>query len=305
MRLVMRIALACGLCLLALTAIAAPRAKDGAKAEAKDQPSAKSQPPAASARENYRARLNENVVTIMAGGASGTDLAIVQDIADVLNDGDQLRVLPIVGKGPEQNIKDVLFLRGVDMGITQANILKHYAKTGELGANFIDQVAYIAKLFNEEMHILVRTDVNDIHELQDKPVNFGAEGSGTEITGRLVFEALGIEAREMHLSDADAIQKLKSGEIAASIVVTGKPAPSLANIKDTRGLKLLPVPYIKELEDSYYPATLTHDDYPELVPAGGRVDTVSVCAILVSFNWPSDSVRYEKITKFVNRFFSN
>ena len=292
----MRIALAVGLCLVACAAVAAPRAKDIAKPDSVTTPQT---------RETIRARMNENVVTIMAGSASGTDLAIVQDIADVLDDGNALRVLPMVGKGPEQNIKDVLFLRGVDMGITQANILKHYAKTGELGANFIDQVAYIAKLFNEEMHILVRSDVNDIHELQGKAVNFGADGSGTEITGRLVFEALGIEAREMHLSDADAIQKLKSGEIAASIVVTGKPAPALANIKDTRGLKLLAVPYAKELEDSYYPATLTHDDYPELVPQGGRVDTVSVCAVLVSFNWPRDSVRYDKIAKFVNRFFSN
>src|SRR6478672_639574 len=221
MRLVMRIALACGLCLLALTAIAAPRAKDGAKAEAKDQPSAKSQPPAASARENYRARLNENVVTIMAGSASGTDLAVVQDIADVLDDGDALRVLPMVGNGPEQNIKDVMFLRGVDMGITQANILKHYAKTGELGSNFIDQIAYVAKLFNEEMHILVRPGVNDIHQLKDQRVNLGAEGSGTEITGRLVFEAFGIAVEEVHLGDAEAIAKLKSGEIAASVVVTG------------------------------------------------------------------------------------
>ena len=294
--LVMRIALAVGLCLVACAAVAAPRAKDIAKPDSVTTPQT---------RETIRARMNENVVTIMAGSASGTDLAIVQDIADVLDDGNALRVLPMVGKGPEQNIKDVLFLRGVDMGITQANILKHYAKTGELGTNFIDQVAYIAKLFNEEMHILVRSDVNDIHELQGKAVNFGADGSGTEITGRLVFEALGIEAREMHLSDADAIQKLKSGEIAASIVVTGKPAPALANIKDARGLKLLAVPYAKELEDSYYPATLTHDDYPELVPQGGRVDTVSVCAVLVSFNWPRDSVRYDKIAKFVNRFFSN
>ena len=292
----MRIALAVGVCLIACAAVAAPRAKDIAKPDSVTTPQT---------RETIRARMNENVVTIMAGSASGTDLAIVQDIADVLDDGNALRVLPMVGKGPEQNIKDVLFLRGVDMGITQANILKHYAKTGELGANFIDQVAYIAKLFNEEMHIVVRSDVNDVHELQGKAVNFGADGSGTEITGRLVFEALGIEAREMHLSDADAIQKLKSGEIAASIVVTGKPAPALANIKDTRGLKLLAVPYAKELEDSYYPATLTHDDYPELVPQGGRVDTVSVCAVLVSFNWPRDSVRYDKIAKFVNRFFSN
>jgi TRAP transporter TAXI family solute receptor len=297
--LVMRIALACGLCLLAFAAAAAPRAKDEAKSEVKNQSST------VTTRENYRARLNENVVTIMAGSSSGTDLAIVQDIADVLDDGDQLRVLPMVGKGPEQNIKDVLFLRGVDMGITQANILKHYAKTGELGANFIDQVAYIAKLFNEEMHILVRSEVNDIHELEGKPVNFGAEGSGTEITGRLVFEALGIDAKELHLSDADAIQKLKSGEIAASITVTGKPAPALLNIKDARGLKFLSVPYAKELEDSYYPATLTHDDYPELVSQGGRVDTVAVCAVLVSFNWNSDSPRYDRLARFVDRFFSN
>jgi TRAP transporter TAXI family solute receptor len=295
----MRIALACGLCLLALTAAAAPRAKDEAKSEAKDSVSTQT------LREGYRSRMNENVVTIMAGSASGTDLAIVQDIADVLDDGDALRVLPMVGKGPEQNIKDVMFLRGVDMGITQANILKHYAKTGELGSNFIDQIAYVAKLFNEEMHILVRPGVNDIHELKGQRVNLGAEGSGTEITGRLVFEALGIAVEEVHLGDADAIAKLKSGEIAASVVVTGKPAPALANLKDASGLKLLPVPYAKELEDSYYPATVTHDDYPELIPAGQRVDTVAVCAVLVSFNWTDDGARYQKIARFVDRFFSN
>ena len=294
----MRIALACGLCLLAVTAVAAPRAKDDAKSDAKATQQADT------IRDNFRSRMNENVVTIMAGSPSGTDLAIVQDIAEVLN-GDGLRVVPMVGQGPAQNVKDVLFLRGVDMGITQANILKYFAKTGELGPNFIDQVAYVAKLFNEEMHILVRSEVNSIDDLKGRPVNFGAEGSGTEITGRLVFEALGIEVKQVHLSDDDALQKLKSGEIAGSIVVTGKPAPVLANLRDASGLKLLPVPYAKELEDSYYPATLTHDDYPDLIPAGGRVDTVAVCAVLVSFNWTDDSPRYQKIGRFVDRFFTN
>jgi TRAP transporter TAXI family solute receptor len=249
--------------------------------------------------------MNENVVTIMAGSPSGTDLAIVQDLAAVLDDGDNLRVLPMVGKGPEQNIKDVMYLRGVDMGVTQANLLKHFAKTGELGPNLQGQIAYIAKLFNEELHILVRSDVNDIHELSGKYVNFGAEGSGAEITGRLIFDALGVEAQEVHLNDADAIQKLKAGDIDATIALTGKPAPALAALSDTTGLKLLPVPYAQSLEDTYYPATLTHDDYPQLIPTGGRVDTLSVCAVLVSFNWPKDSVRYAKIGKFVDSFFSN
>ena len=80
----------------------------------------------------------------------------------MVDDGDNLRVLPIVGKGVAQNVKDVMYLRGVDMGITQANVLKYYARTGELGPNFIDQVVYVAKLFNEEVHIVVRPDVTDI-----------------------------------------------------------------------------------------------------------------------------------------------
>jgi TRAP transporter TAXI family solute receptor len=293
----MRIALAFGVCLIAAAAVAAPRAKDAVKSEINAAA-------ADNTRENFRTRINENVVTIMAGSPSGTDLAIVQDLAEVLDDGDRLRVLPMVGKGPEQNIKDVMFLRGVDMGVTQANLLKHFAKTGELGPNLKGQIAYIAKLFNEELHILVRPELKDIHELNGKFVNFGAEGSGAEITGRLIFAALGVDAQEVHLSDAEAIQELKDGKIDATIVVTGKPAPVFAALKDTKGLKLLAVPYAKSLEDEYYPATLTHDDYPGLVPAGERVDTVAVCAVLVSFNWPGDSVRYEKIAKFVERFFT-
>ena len=119
----MRTALAIGLCLLGVLSAAAA---DSASAE--DRPSAQT------IRDSYRAQLNDNTVTIMAGSADGTDLAIVQDLAAVLDDGEHLRVVPMVGKGPSQNLKDVLFMRGVDMGITQANVLKHYAKTGRTRA---------------------------------------------------------------------------------------------------------------------------------------------------------------------------
>ena len=252
-------------------------------------------------RENFRARINENVVTIMAGSPSGTDLAIVQDLASVLDDGDKLRVLPMVGKGPEQNIKDVMFLRGVDMGVTQANLLKHFDKTGELGPNLQGQIAYIAKLFNEELHILVRSEVNDIHELNGKYVNFGAEGSGAEITGRLIFAALGVDAQEVHLNDADAIQKLKAGDIDATIALTGKPAPVLAALRTRPGSSSCPcrTPSGSRTSTIRQPSPMT--TIPQLIPTGGRVDTLSVCAVLVSFNWPSDLVRYAKIGKFVDQ----
>ena len=135
-----------------------------------------------------------------------------------------LRVLPIVGKGAVQSVKDVMFLRGVDMGITHANVLQHLAATGELGSNFENEIVYVAKLFNEEVHVLARRDVGDIGALAGKPVSLGVEGSGGAITGRLLFEALGIGIEPLHLADADAITKLKSGEIDAAVIIAGKPA---------------------------------------------------------------------------------
>ena len=292
----MRIALAVGLCLIAFAAAAAPRGKT-------DKPQVETPPQSQNLRESYRSRLNENVVTIMAGSPSGTDLSIATDIAQVVDDGDNLRVLPIVGRGVAQNVKDVMFLRGVDMGITQANVLKHYAKTGELGSDFMGQIVYVAKLFNEEVHIVVRPDVSDIKQLKGKVVNLGEPGSGTAITGRLLLDDLGIDVRETHLADADAIEKLKSGDIAAAMFMAGKPAPVMTWLKGS-GLKVLPIPYAKVLEDAYYPATLSHDDYPDLIAEGQSVDTVSVCAVLVAFNWSGDTVRYRKVAKFVNAFFS-
>jgi uncharacterized protein len=294
----MRIPLTLGLCLIAFTAAGAPHGKGDAK------PEAQAPAPTQSQQENFRFTMNENVVTIMAGSPNGTDLSTAYEIAKVVDDGDNLRVLPIVGKGAAQSVKDVMFLRGVDMGITQANILKYFARTGELGSNFIDQIVYVAKLFTEEVHIIVRSDVTDIKQLNGQLVNFGEEGSGTDITGRLILTALGINVQEVHLGDTDAIEKLKSGEIAAAIVMAGKPEPVMAHLKSADGLKMLPIPYAKELEDSYYPATLTHDDYPELIAEGQSVDTVSVCTVLVAFNWSGDSIRYRRVAKFVDAFFT-
>ena len=293
----MRIALALGLCLLAGAASATPRARSDAKAEAP------APAPVKSAQESYRSRLNENVVTIMAGRPNGTDLEIAADIAAVLDDGENLRILPMVGKGAAQNVRDVMFLRGVDMGITQANILRYFAKSGELGSNFVNQITYIAKLFTEEIHILARPDITDIKQLDGKSVNFGDEGSGTDITAHLIFEAFGITVQVVHLGDADAILKLQSGEIAAALILGAKPMSGLATLKDAYGLKLLPIPYAKDLENDYYPATLSHDDYPALIADGARVDTVAVCTVLVAFNWPQDGARYQRLSKFVDAFF--
>ena len=170
-------------------------------------------------------RINANTIAIVSGNLNATYLTIAYDLSAVLDDGDNFRVLPVIGKGGGQNIRDVRFLKGVDLGITQSILLNHFRRTNEIG-NIDDKIVYIAKLFNEEMHLVVRADsgITSIEQLGGKKVNFSDIGSGTQLSTRDIFERLEIKAEEVNMGQADAFEKLKSGEIAATVLIAGKPA---------------------------------------------------------------------------------
>jgi TRAP transporter TAXI family solute receptor len=249
-------------------------------------------------------RINSNTIAIVSGNPNATYLTIAYDMSAVLDDGDEFRILPVIGKGGAQNIKDVRFLKGVDLGITQSNLLPYYKKTNELGY-LDDKIVYIAKLFNEEMHLIVRADsgINSIEQLTGKRVNFSDVGSGTQLTIRDVFERLGVKAQEVNMGQADAFEKLKTGELDATILIAGRPAASMAKLKAADGFRILPVAYSKPVQNEYLPATLSSEDYPGLIAPGQKIETIAIGAVLVAYNWPKGTDRYRRIQKFVDNFF--
>jgi uncharacterized protein len=249
-------------------------------------------------------RLNSNTIAIISGNLNATYVTIAYDLSAVLDDGDEFRVLPVIGKGGGQNIKDVRFLKGVDLGITQANLLSYFKRTNEIGP-IDDKIVYLAKLFNEEMHLVVRADagINSLHDLAGKKVNFSDAGSGTQLSTRDIFEKLGIKAEEVNMGQGDAFEALKRGDIAATVLVAGKPAGSMVKLKASDGLKILPVAFEKPLQADYLPATLTNEDYPGLIAPGDKVETLAVGAALIAFNWPKGTERYRRIQNFVDHFF--
>jgi uncharacterized protein len=256
-------------------------------------------------REQFRNRMNENTVTIASGNPNGAYLYLAYDLSAVLDDGDKMRVLTYVGKGGQQNIKDALFLRGVDLGITQANVLRHYKRTGELGSDIDKRIVFITRLHNEEMHFVVASNsgINSLADLAGKTVNFSDIGSGTQLSSQILFQTLKINVKEVNMGQGDALQKLKSGEIAATLLVAGKPAGAFARLTADAGYKLLPIAYTRELEEAdFLPTRLTPQDYP-MIPAGATVDSVAVSAVLAAYNWPSSSERYKRIAKFVDAMF--
>ncbi len=250
-------------------------------------------------------RANQNTVTVISGNPNGSYLFLAYDLSVVLDeDGDGLRVLPVIGKGGYQNVRDILHLKGVDLGITQSNIMTHAKATGELGANIENRLSYIAKLYNEEMHILAGAGIEQISDLDGKTCNYSDVGSGTQFSTRLIFQAIGIKCKEVNIAQGDAFLKVKSGEIAATVLIAGKPSAAFAKFKLEPGMKLLPMGYTKPLENDYFPTTLTHKDYPNLIPEGKVVDTVAVGAVLAVYNWPQDTERYRRVSRFIDGFFT-
>lgn len=249
-------------------------------------------------------QLNQNTITVISGNPNGTYLYLAYDMSAVLDDGNDLRVLPVIGKGGYQNVIDVLHLRGVDLCITQANIMSYLKKTGEFGNTIDQRLAYIARLYNEELHILAGPGIKTVQDLNGKKVNFSDVGSGTQFSTRLIFEHLGIKTQEVNMGQADGYQAVKSGQIAATILIAGKPTGSFAKFVMEPGMTLLPVPFVESLEQDYLPAKLTNDDYPNLIPKGSSVDTVAIPSVLAVYNWPANTDRYRRAALFVDAFFS-
>ncbi len=250
-------------------------------------------------------QVNENTVAIISGSPSADDtyLQVADDLASVLNDFDRLRILPVVGIGGPQNIRDVRYLRGIDIGLTQLSVLNSFRSSNQTLGKYDDKIVYIAKLFNEEVHLIAGAEIMSIEQLNGRKVNIDEVRSGTSYTMRDIFKRLGIKVEEVNVTQGDAFEKLKSGEIAATAYVAGKTAKLIANMKFERGIHFLPVPFAAEIASEYLPTELTHEDYPDPIPPGQVIPTIADEVVLIGYNWPKNTDRFRRVQRFVEAFF--
>jgi uncharacterized protein len=250
-----------------------------------------------------KARKNNWTVGVAGGQLSGTYMTFANELAEVLDDGDNLRVLPIVTYGAASNLDDLLYLRNVDIAVTQADVFEYF-RTQRKISNLEHRVNFVIRLPVSEMHVLARSDVRSIEDLRGKKVSFGPAGSASSLTGTIVFQRLGVQVEQVLYDNPTALQKLKTGELAALVRVIGKPIDFFAKIPVDSGLHFVPIPFSKIFADYYTVGELTSKEYPGLVPAGQPIDTIAAPAVLAVFNWSKGSDRYRRIERFVERLFT-
>jgi len=247
-------------------------------------------------------KINANTVMVLTAGSGLTYGAFAADLATVLNDGDEFRILPVQGHSAFQNVRDVRYLRGIDMGFVQSNVLGYYRRNG-LIPDISDKIAYLFKVANLEIHVITRSDITSVEQLRGKKVNVNQAGSGTQLTAMDLFAFLGLKVEEVNMRQNDAFEKLKTGEIAATVALTGKPSREIAKLRAKDGFRILPIAFDKKMLGDFAPTSLTHEDYPDLIPEGQTVETVASGTIMIAYNWPKNSDHYRRIDKFVKAFF--
>lgn len=255
-------------------------------------------------REAYRELVNENTLFLMSGQPDTTYMALAHDISIALDDGAHLRVIPVVGNEAVQNVSDVLFLRGIDLSFTMVPVVGYLKRTKQYGANFDRQLVYIAVLENDELHVLARRGFDSLEQLAGKTVNFHTAGSATALLGPRIFAQLGIKVSAVNMPQGDAIENMRAGEIAATVCMCAKPVNFLSEVRRDDDFRLLDVPFAPSLQDDYLPASIDNGDYPNLKATERGIETIAATSILISFNWPRGSTRYNRNAKFVDAFFS-
>ncbi|HST73782.1 MAG TPA: TRAP transporter substrate-binding protein [Acetobacteraceae bacterium] len=247
-----------------------------------------------------RAKMNSWTVGLAGGLLEGAPIHFATEIARVVDDGDELHVLPVVTRGPTENVEALLYLRGIDAAIINSDALEQFRK---LVPNIDHRISYIVNLFPSELHVFVRPEIHSLADLNGRKVNFNTPGTTAAYSGPLIFERLKLNVEKTFIPHPAALLEMRKGEggIAAVVFVTSKPVDAFVRGRWEPGFKFLPV----EIEDLgfYTPSVLTSKDYPQLIPEGQEIPTISVPTILAAYNWPKGSDHYARLARLVDHLF--
>jgi uncharacterized protein len=261
------------------------------------QPRKVAPPPAQQAwitqRIASRLKHNQDTVLVAASRPASSYLAMVEDLASAVGADGSVRILPIAADGGLANLQDLLLLRGVDLAIVPANVLAHARATNALGGGLQQRLTYVAPLYGEELHVIVGPDIASAADLRGKRVAVPPGDGTVQFTAKDIFQRLGVTFEEVPMDAADGIREVRSGAVAAALLVAGKPAPLVSALPKDGRLRLLSLSFPKPPGEGegYSPAVLVPDDYPALIPPGAIVETVAVGTVLMTSRETEDVAR--------------
>lgn len=252
-------------------------------------------------QQAQRDRQNASTLIVATSHPTASYFAMAHAIASAIEKTDGLRLLPMSSGGGIETLRDLLYLRGVDMAIVPGNALAQAQATE--GPSLLQRIAYIARLYNEEVHLLVGRNTKELADLRGKKIAVPVEDGSALFTARDLFARFSVDVEIVRMPAAEALELVRAGDLAATLLMAGKPLPLLADMPKDGSIRLLALPFTPALEDGYVPAAFRADDYPMLIPDGLVVESVAVSAMLMAHNAKGAEGSLQRTAKFVPAFF--
>ncbi len=221
---------------------------------------------------------------MVTGGSKGTYYQFGLNLEQLM-ESNGIRLNVNTSDGSVENIYAVFKRPKTQLGIVQSDVLAFVAKvqTDPVLQKIAKKIKMVYPLYDEEVHLVGRADIEGFDDLGGKRVAIGQEGSGSYLTAKLFFKVSGIAPAEMVIIGADeALSQLKEGEIDAMFYVAGYPVKLFSEqVSSEDGLAILPIVNTK-ITDFYAKTTIPGGTYDWQAET---VESVAVKSVLVSFNF--------------------
>jgi uncharacterized protein len=220
---------------------------------------------------------------LTTGSERGTYYRFGQDLGRLLKPNG-INIVVHSSNGAVDNLHAIVERSGIHLGIVQSDILPAIAsrhsnpETQPPGKD----VHLVFPLYDEEVHILARSGINNLNGLARRYVAIGREGSGTYLTALRLFRLAGVVPAAMVTLDVnEALSQLRVGHIDALLYVAGHPVRLLRDaVTRNDGFILLPIT-APAILDAYAATEIPAGTYPWQTTA---VSTVAVTALVVAYD---------------------
>ncbi len=161
---------------------------------------------------------------------------------------------------------------GGDFVVTAIDVLA----ADPAGVDLRGKAPLVARLANEPIVIIAREGVDDIKQLEGRPVSFGEADGVVDASGQALFAKLGVAPTVVHQNVQNGMGALLSGRVDAVVAFGADESKAISDAAKGGKLHAIGIPWRDDLGPRYAPARMTDKDLPHLTPSDGGVDTIGI-----------------------------
>lgn len=242
---------------------------------------------------------------IATGGTGGTYYPLGGMLAQLISntveiDGKKLSATAETGNASVANAT-LLGREGIESAFVAADILDAAFKgEKQFDGKAIKNLRALGALYPETVQLVVRgnSGINTFQDIKGKSVSSGSPGSGQwQLLGDLLT-VYGMDRKDVsedYSSFSQSVEKIKDGNLDASLITAGTPTASVMELANHHNIKIVPltgapIAKLREVQPYYAETVLPANTYEGQTE---DVKTIAVRAIWATHDKLDDNVAYE------------